>query len=122
MRLFRFEHHSAPLATHAVFLSRVARSLLFSLILIVIALVIGVAGYIATERMTLLDAFLNASMLLGGMGPVNALATDAGKLFAGVYALFCGLLVMIATGIIIAPFLHRVLHALHVDDDATSRS
>ncbi|HRK64619.1 MAG TPA: hypothetical protein PLN53_09505, partial [Terricaulis sp.] len=65
-----------------------------------------------------LDAFLNASMLLGGMGPVDALHTDAGKLFAGGYALFCGLLIVIASGVILAPILHRVLHALHAADDA----
>lgn len=116
MRLFRFEHRHAALASHAVFLGRLARSMLFAAILIAIALGIGMAGYVATERMDWLEAFLNASMLLGGMGPVDALHSDAGKLFAGVYALFCGLLIVVTTGVVIAPILHRVLHALHVDD------
>ena len=119
MRLFRFEHHSTPLASHAVFLGRVARSALAALIMIAIALGLGMGGYMATENMSALDAFLNASMLLGGMGPVDALHTDAGKLFAGSYALFCGLLIVIASGVILAPILHRVLHALHVEDQTS---
>ena len=119
MRLFRFEHRSNPLASHAVFLGRVARSALAALIMIAIALGLGMGGYMATENMSALDAFLNASMLLGGMGPVDALHTENGKLFAGSYALFCGLLIVIASGVILAPILHRVLHALHVEDQAS---
>lgn len=116
MRLFRFEHRSKPLASHAVFLGRLARSMFAAVLLVALALAIGMAGYIMTESMSTLDAFLNASMLLGGMGPVDALHTDAGKFFAGSYALFCGLLIVIASGVILAPILHRVLHALHVED------
>lgn len=120
MRLFRFERHDRPLASHAVFFGRLARSALFALAMIVAALAIGIVGYMVTERMGLLDAYLNAAMLLGGMGEVDALKTDAGKVFAGTYALFCGLLIVIASGIVLAPILHRVLHALHVEDDATN--
>ena len=121
MRLFRFEHHSAALASHAVFFGRLARSLLFALILIAIALALGILGYRATEHLSGLDSFLNASMLLGGMGEVDPLRTHAGKLFAGLYALFCGLLIVVTTGVVVAPILHRVLHALHVDDDNEKR-
>jgi hypothetical protein len=76
----------------------------------------GHGSYHATEGLSWLDAYLNAAMLLGGMGPVNPLHTEAGKLFAGSYALFCGLLIVIASGVVLAPILHRVLHALHADD------
>lgn len=117
MRIFRFEHHSAPLVSHAVFVGRLTRNIVLALALIGIALAIGMIGYRLTEGMDWLDAYLNASMLLGGMGPVAALHTDAGKFFAGTYALFCGLLIVIASGVILAPILHRVLHAFHVEDD-----
>lgn len=116
MRLLRFEHRNRPMASHAVFLGRLARNLVFALGMIAVALAIGMAGYHATEGMDWLDAYLNATMLLGGMGPVDALQTDAGKFFAGSYALFCGLLIVIASGVVLAPILHRVLHALHADD------
>jgi hypothetical protein len=72
-------------------------------------------GYHAFEHLGWLDAFLNASMLLGGMGPVATPQTDAGKLFAGVYAMYCGLFLIIAAGIILTPVLHRFLHAFHYD-------
>lgn len=116
MSLFRFEHRGKPLAPSHVFLGRLGAGVLMALALVGAALAIGMAGYRLTEGMDWLDAFLNAAMLIGGMGPVDTLHTDAGKLFAGCYALFCGLLIVVATGIILAPILHRVLHALHVDE------
>jgi hypothetical protein len=119
MRLFHFEHRKAPLASHAVFLGRLGRSVFFAAAMIVIALAIGMIGYVVTERMSWLDAFLNASMLLGGMGEVDILHTDAGKLFAGSYALFCGLLIMITSGVVLAPILHRVLHAMHIEQSTS---
>jgi hypothetical protein len=115
MALFRFEHRSTPMASTAVFMGRVARSTLFASALIIIALVAGIYGYMRTEHMSLLDAYLNSAMLLGGMGPVSQLQTDDGKFFAGTYALVCGLLIVIASGVVLAPILHRVLHALHVE-------
>jgi hypothetical protein len=119
MRLFRFERRAAPLASHAVFLGRLGRSLLFAVALVAVALAIGMIGYRITESMDWLDAFLNASMLLGGMGEVDPLRTSAGKLFAGSYALFCGLLIVITSGVVLAPILHRVLHAMHIDNTTT---
>jgi hypothetical protein len=116
MRLLRFEHRDRPMASHVVFLGRLARNLLVACVMIAIALALGMEGYHATEGLSWLDAYLNAAMLLGGMGPVDALHTEAGKLFAGSYALFCGLLIVIASGVVLAPILHRVLHALHADD------
>lgn len=122
MHLFHFEHHKDALAPRSVFLGRLARNTLFALALTSIALAIGIFGYMATEQQSLLNAFLNAAMLLGGMGEVDPLRTDAGKLFAGLYALFCGLFVVIASGIVLAPILHRVLHAIHVEQDDATRN
>ena len=73
----------------------------------------GMCGYHLLEELPWIDSFLNASMILGGMGPVDAMHTDSGKLFAGCYALYSGLLVVVVAGIIWAPVLHRVLHQFH---------
>ncbi len=72
-------------------------------------------GYHVLERVSWLDAFLNASMLLGGMGPVTIPVTSGGKLFAGLYALYCGLAVILVAGVILAPVAHRILHTFHVE-------
>ena len=82
-------------------------------VLVAVSLAIGMAGYHAFERLSWLDAFLNAAMLLGGMGPVDNPATSAGKLFAGLYALYCGLVVIVATGTFLVPVLHRAIHLFH---------
>ena len=74
---------------------------------------IGMAGYAHFERLSWLDAFVNAAMLLGGMGPVDNPQTPAGKLFAGCYALYCGLVVIVSVGILFAPVVHRALHLFH---------
>lgn len=117
MDLFRFEHHTKAVAPVHVFASRLMGHILAGLIIIGVALALGMIGYVETEHMSWLDAFLNAAMLLGGMGPVSPLATDAGKLFAGTYALACGLLFVLISGIVLAPILHRVLHAFKIDED-----
>lgn len=115
MSLFRYEHHRKPMAPRAVFLGRVFANTLFAIVLIGASLALGMAGYRFTEHMSWLDAYLNAAMLLGGMGPVTPVESEAGKFFAGSYALYCGLVVVITAGVILAPILHRVLHALHVE-------
>lgn len=121
MALFNFDYKEAPLASPARFAGRMVSSIIAAFVLIAAALGIGVYGYVATEGMPLIDAFLNAAMLLGGMGPVDPpLQTEAGKLFAGIYALGCGLVFVLASGVVLAPVLHRILHALHVDDDDRS--
>ncbi|MEJ0060894.1 MAG: hypothetical protein WDM79_15490 [Terricaulis sp.] len=79
------------------------------MVLIGVALAIGMAGYHELAGLSWIDAFVNAAMLLGGMGPVSPLDNDAAKLFAGIYALVCGLLIVITSGVILAPILHRVL-------------
>jgi hypothetical protein len=118
MALFNFEHKERPLASPMQFAGRFFGNLIFALVIIAVALAGGMAGYYyLVGGMTWIDAFLNASMILGGMGPVDSVTTDAGKLFAGGYALFSGLLFVVIAGLVLAPVLHRVLHALHVDDD-----
>jgi hypothetical protein len=118
MALFNFDYKGQPLASHGRFMWRLLINIIAALLLVAIALGIGMYGYIATESMALIDAFLNSAMLLGGMGPVDPpLHTDAGKLFAGFYSLGCGLVLILVSGIVLAPVVHRVLHALHVDDD-----
>jgi hypothetical protein len=78
---------------------------------------IGVLGYHVTEGLGWLDSLLNASMILGGMGPVNELRTTSGKVFASVYALFSGIAFLVAAGVVVAPVVHRFLHHLHLDLD-----
>jgi len=78
-----------------------------------VSLAIGIAGYMAFEHLAFLDAFLNAAMLLGGMGPIHNPETSAGKLFAGLYALYCGLVVIVSMGVLLTPVLHRAMHLFH---------
>lgn len=109
-----FEHRSQPLLPRRKFLARLAQSGAVALAVVGVSLFIGMAGYHAFERLSWIDAFLNASMLLGGMGPVTAPATDGGKLFAGLYALYCGLVVIVVAGVLLAPVAHRILHKFHL--------
>jgi hypothetical protein len=92
-----------------------AHSGIIALALIAVSLFVGMVGYHILEGLRWIDAFLNASMLLGGMGPVNTPATSGGKLFAGLYALYCGLAVIFVAGVILAPIAHRVLHKFHME-------
>ena len=112
-----FEHHTLPLLSRRAFLLRMARFAGLSLALILGALALGVLGYHLLESLPWLDALVNASMILGGMGPVDALHTVAGKLFASFYALFSGLLILAAAGVLFAPLFHRFLHRFHLDLD-----
>lgn len=110
-----FEHRSQKPLSGRAFLDRLLRSLGFASLLVAASLGIGMVGYHTTERLPWLDAFLEAAMLLGGMGPVAAPRTDVGKLFAGFYALYCGLVVIAVTGLLLTPVAHRVLHKFHVE-------
>ncbi|MES2125435.1 MAG: hypothetical protein V4503_12185 [Gemmatimonadota bacterium] len=98
------------------FWSRLGRHFGFSLLVLGAALVIGVVGYHASG-FTWINSFLNASMLLGGMGPIGEIPTTGGKLFASFYALFAGLVFIGVSGILLAPILHRLMHRLHLDDE-----
>lgn len=99
------------------FLWRLALHAAVSLLIALLSLLAGMAGYMYYERLAWRDAFLNAAMLLGGMGPVNPPLTDSGKVFAGLYALYAGLVFLIAVGIMLAPMLHRLLHTFHWEED-----
>lgn len=110
-----FEHRSEPLLSHRAFLARVARSALTGFVVLMMSLFPGMVGYHVLEHLDWLDAFLNAAMLLGGMGPVTVPVTPGGKLFAGCYALYCGLVVIAVAGIVLAPVAHRLLHRLHLE-------
>jgi hypothetical protein len=106
----------APLP-HRHFVRRVLRHALAAGALLVGSLLIGMAGYSYFEHLPWRDAFLNAAMLMGGMGPVDAPRTDGGKVFAGLYALYAGLVFLVAAGLVFAPLLHRVLHRFHWQQD-----
>ncbi len=110
-----FEQRHEPLLSRAAFFRRMAKYALLASGFIAVSLMIGMAGYHFIEGMSWIDAFVNSAMLMGGMGPVSELHTDAGKLFAGLYALYCGLVVIIAIGIVAAPLLHRILHHFHLE-------
>ena len=114
--LFHYEHRRQPVATAARFSSRLARNGRWALGIIVVALAIGMAGYMAFEDMGLIDAFANAAMILSGMGPLTPLKTDGGKIFAGLYAIFSGLLIFGVAGLVLAPVFHRLLHKFHVEE------
>jgi hypothetical protein len=111
-----YERKSSPLLSRPEFLRRVLVHLLLSQLLVAASLAIGMAGYMHFEGLPAIDAFLNAAMLLGGMGPVDALHTTDGKLFAGFYALYAGLVFIVTLGMVLTPMVHRLLHTLHVDD------
>lgn len=103
-----------PLPTRA-FLARLATHLAAALGLLLMSLLFGIAGYMVFEHLPVLDAFLNAAMLLGGMGPVNMPVTAGGKFFAGCYALYSGLVFILSAALIFTPIVHRVLHKFHWD-------
>jgi hypothetical protein len=112
-----FERHNEKLLPRRKFLMRLLKYGSIAVVLILLSLVIGMAGYHLFEGLSWVDAFLNAAMLMGGMGPVNALLTDAGKIFAGVYALYCGMILLIAVGILAVPIVHRFLHHFHLESE-----
>ena len=99
-----------PLLPTNVFIKRVVRNLLISFVLVVVSLGLGMLGYHHFEKMSWVDAYENAAMILAGMGPVAPLKTECGKIFAGSYALFSGIVFLIAIAVIIAPIFHRFLH------------
>jgi hypothetical protein len=112
-----FEHRSQPLLSRAQFAWRLAATTGIGAVLVAASLAFGMLGYREFEGLSWLDAFLNAAMLLGGMGPVNAPVSAAGKFFAGMYALYCGFVVLVVAGLMLAPVIHRILHRFHVEKD-----
>ncbi|HTL17876.1 MAG TPA: hypothetical protein VL793_11610 [Patescibacteria group bacterium] len=116
-----YEHRRQPLLPRPVFFIRLARSLALGGCIVFISLGIGMAGYHIFEHMDWLDAFVNAAMILSGMGPVGELQTRAGKFFAGCYALFSGLAFLSACGVVIAPIFHRFIHRFHLEADSSKK-
>ncbi len=102
--------------THSQFVQRVLSHLLGAMVLLAASLGAGMLGYVHFEHLSWMDAFLNSAMLLGGMGPVNAPQSDAGKFFAGLYAMYAGLVFIVTAALLFTPIMHRVLHRFHWDD------
>jgi hypothetical protein len=111
----RFERRDRPVASRRKFAARMLVAIGLWMVMTLVGLGIGIAGYAGFEGMSLVDAYVNAAMILSGMGPVGELKTTAGKIFAGSYAILSGLIIVIATGVVLAPIFHRVLHRFHVE-------
>lgn len=112
-----YESRQHPPLIRRRFLLRLIAHVVIAQSLVLVSLLMGMAGYVYFENHTWRDAFLNAAMLLSGMGPVDAPVTNGGKLFAGCYALYAGLIFLIVAGILLAPVLHRLLHKFHWAND-----
>jgi hypothetical protein len=104
-----------PLAPHA-FARRMGAHVAVVVALLIASLAVGMVGYVALEHLSWLDAFVDSAMLLGGMGPVHPPQTGGGKLFAGLYALYAGLVFIVSAALIFTPVLHRLMHHFHFDD------
>ena len=115
-RILHFESRRQPVVSQSVFLGRLTRNGVYSVGLVVISLLIGTLGYIYFENMQTIDAFANASMILASMGPLTPLMTTGGKIFASLYAIFSGFLLIGISTLMLAPVFHRILHRFHVDD------
>ena len=114
---FKYEHRTEPLLPRREFIRRLLQHGGFAGLLVLFSLVIGSWGFHEFVPQSWLDAFLNASMLLGGMGPVDPLTNDGAKLFAGVYALYCGVVFIATAGLVLAPVGTHILHRFHLDKD-----
>ncbi len=110
-----YETKTQPPIGRIHFIRRMLNHLYIALGLVLLSVVLGMTGYILFEHLSLTDAFLNTAMLLGGMGPVNMPATEAGKLFAGFFALYAGLVFIATAALMLTPIIHRVIHRFHWD-------
>lgn len=110
-----FEHRSQSLLPRRAFVIRLIQYGGFAVVIVLVSLAIGVIGYRVSEEMSWTDATLNAAMILGGMGPVNELRSEAGKVFATFYALFSGVVFLIAVGVLASPLIHRFYHKFHLE-------
>ena len=110
---FDYEHRTEPLLSRKHFVRRLRIHMGYGSIVIFSSLILGTAGFMIASHESMVDAFLNASMLLGGMGPVGDLGGTAGKIFAGLFALYAGLVFLILAGLLFVPVFHRVLHRFH---------
>jgi len=121
-KLLRYEHYRQPLVSRGRFLVRLAWHILVAAGIVAVSLAIGIIGYHVFEGLSWIDSTVNAAMILGGMGPVNQLYTDSGKLFAAFYALFSGIVFLVAIAVMLAPVVHRILHRFHIEDDSQDSS
>jgi hypothetical protein len=108
-----YESKIQPPIPRASFARRLAVHLGLASCLLLVSLGAGMVGYVELEHLSWIDAFLNSAMLLGGMGPVNPPQTDGGKLFAGLYALYAGLVFIVTAALVLTPIVHRVIHHFH---------
>lgn len=115
-RLIHFESRRQPVASNSVFVGRLTRNALWSLGVVLVSLIVGTSGYMYFEGMNIIDAFANAAMILSGMGPLAPLVTNGGKIFAALYAIASGFLLLGLAGLLMLPVFHRVLHRFHVDE------
>lgn len=114
----RYERASDPLAPRKEFYARLTNNLRLGFALVAVSLAVGIVGYHFIGGLAWIDAFVDAAMILSGMGPVNQLSGTGGKIFAGVYALYSGFALLATAGVILAPILHRFLHRFHLEDEA----
>lgn len=115
--MLKFEHRDKPVIPQGPFLKRLCLHALIGSLFVLSSLLIGIVGYHYLEGMAWIDALLNASMIAGGMGPVDVLKTDAGKIFASVYAVYSGMVLIAASGLLLAPVFHRILHRFHYEEE-----
>ena len=116
-----FEHRKSKLLPLRAFYARLAACVAVGLIVIAISLGIGMLGYHHFESFSWVDSFVNAAMILSGMGPSTPLQTNAGKLFAGFYALFSGIVFITTAGLMLAPVVHRFLHKFHLESESRDK-
>ena len=116
--MFHYENRHQKLISRVEFMRRMGRSAAVIGLLVGLSLSLGMFGYRVIEGMSWTDSFLNAAMILGGMGPVDPMKTEAGKVFAGCYALYSGLAFLVLAGLLFAPVAHRILHSFHYEGDS----
>jgi hypothetical protein len=109
------EHRSQPLLPRRLFVRRLLRYGMYSLVVIVFSMFLGMIGYHCLGRLGWIDAYLNAAMILTGMGPVDPMPTTAGKLFSGLYAIYSGVIFLSVVAMMLAPLAHRMLHVFHLE-------
>ena len=115
--MLSFEHKDEPLIPVAKFYRRLLYNILIAFIVIFISLCIGILGYMSLAHLNFTDALLNASMILGGMGPVDPMPNAASKYFASFYALFSGITLISTSALLLAPAVHRAMHKFHLETD-----
>ena len=115
-RALQYEHRSEPVLPRRLFVRRIIYHAMLALAVVSVSLVLGILGYRFFAGLTWIDSLMNAAMILGGMGPVNELSTASGKVFASFYALYSGVAFLAIAAVLVAPFAHRLLHSLHLED------